>query len=98
MLIVRATVLAGPLSQIAADYPYIDWSLVDSRPTDVLYAEGGETLESFAERGYRFMLWLAARCADLWPPSSAGPGSADFCFAVAGPRRRWRWRATPASS
>ena len=44
MLIVRATVSAGPLSQIAAHYPYIDWSLVDSRPTDVLYARKGWTL------------------------------------------------------
>ena len=97
-LTVRVTMLAGPLSQIAADYPYIDWSLVDSRPTDVLYSQGGETLESFAERGYRFMLWLAARCADFWTPSSAASRSADFCLAAAGRRRRWRWRATLASS
>jgi len=80
VLIVRVTVLAGPLPQIAADYPYIDWSLVDSRPTDVLYSQGGETLESFAERGYRFMLWLAARCTDFWTPSSAAPGSAVFVW------------------
>ena len=50
-----------PLSDIKADYPYIDWALVNDGPVDLVYQRGGETFESFVERGYNFMLWLAAR-------------------------------------
>lgn len=43
-----------PLEQIAADYPYIDWALVNDGPTDVLYERGGEDMDSFVERMPRF--------------------------------------------
>jgi len=39
-----------PLEQIAADYPYIDWALVNDGPTDVVYERGGEDMDSFVER------------------------------------------------
>ena len=39
-----------PLEQIASDYPFIDWALVNDGPTDVLYEHGGEDMDSFIER------------------------------------------------
>jgi hypothetical protein len=38
-----------PLSAIAADYPYIDWALVNDGPVDVVYERGGEDFETFIE-------------------------------------------------
>ena len=40
-----------PLSEIKGDYPYIDWALVNDGPVDLVYERGGETFESFVERG-----------------------------------------------
>jgi hypothetical protein len=39
-----------PLEQIATDYPFIDWALVNDGPTDILYERGGEDIDSFIER------------------------------------------------
>lgn len=49
------------ISEIAADYPYIDYSFCDGSEADIYYTQGGEYEESLIERCYRFMLWVAAR-------------------------------------
>lgn len=52
-----------PLEQIAADYPYIDWALVNDGPTDVVYERGGEDMGSFIERTPPVPAWCFVRVA-----------------------------------
>ena len=50
-----------PLSEIAAEFSFIDWSHCEGGEGDLLYERGGETRESLAERAYKLMMWMAAR-------------------------------------